>query len=77
MVRSASEEDETDYEHVRVQAGNATTMPTRGLSRNQSPTAPGGNNAFREQLDRNQGLRGGGAAVGSEEQDLAYQRPVR
>ncbi|KAK5100755.1 hypothetical protein LTR24_000901 [Lithohypha guttulata] len=77
MVRSVSEEDETDYEHVRVGAGNVNTMPTGELSRNQSPTAPGGSNAFREQLNRNQSSRGGVGAVGSEEQDLAYQRPVR
>lgn len=74
MVRSVSE-DETDYEHVRARAGNVTTMPTSGLSRNQSPSAPSGSNAFREQLNRNQSLRGG--TMGSEEEDLAYQKPVR
>jgi len=72
MVRSGSDEDETDYEHVRVQAG-VTKMPAQGLSRGETPTTPGGSNEFREQLNRNDNMRGPGA----KEQDLAYQQPGR
>lgn len=70
MARQTSDDD-TDYEHVRAQAGT-TKMPAQGLSRGGSPTTPGGSNAFREQINRNDSLRGV-----SGEGDLAYQRPVR
>lgn len=76
-VSGRGSDDDTDYEHVRMKAGNVTTLPSAGLSRSQmeSPTSAGdGNNAFRQQVNRNESLR---VVGGADEQDLAYQRPVR
>lgn len=73
MVRSGSDEDETDYENARAQAGVQSNVPAAGLTRTGDgmPTTPGGGNAFREQLGRNQTMR-----TVSGEGDLAYQRPM-
>lgn len=52
-------DDDTDYDQVRKQAGHAM-MPSEGLSKAQPYNSidAGASNVFREQLDRNHGMRG-------------------
>lgn len=67
---SPGSEEDTDYEHIRR---TGAPMPAEKLSKTGQSvdvTSVGGN-AFRQQLDRNQNLRG------ADEQDLAFQRPIR
>ena len=74
--RGSPSDDDTDYEQVRMKMGATTTtsMPSQGLPRQTSnPQATGENNQFRDQLDRNQSMR----AVVQDEQDVAFQKPVR
>lgn len=68
--------DDTDYDYVRVKAGQAPKpLPSERLygSSGSSPTYNA--NAFREQVDKNQEARGGRGE--RDEQDLGYPRAVR
>lgn len=67
---SRGSDEDTDYEHVRVKAGNVTTLQTDSPSRSNN-ASPIGENAFRQQVERNVSMRGG------DEQDLTQQRSLR
>lgn len=71
-LRSRGSDDDTDYEHVRMKTAQASSMPAETIARVGSPPAGRTSNGFREQIERNQSLRDGG-----DEQDLAYQRPMK
>lgn len=72
-ISPAMSPDDTDYEHVRPMARDSTTMPAERLptSRGSSPASTG-SNVFRNQLDKNREAR-----IVQDEDDLAYQRPMR
>ena len=71
-LRSGGSDDDMDYEHVRVKAGNITTMPSETLTRDGSPKTGTDNNAFRQQVQRNESFR-----TGQDDSDLAHQKPTR
>lgn len=67
---SRGSDEDTDYEHVRVKGGNVSTFQ-RGSSSRSNDENPNGDNAFRQQVERNLTMRGG------DEQELTQQRPMR
>lgn len=67
---SPGSDEDTDYEHVRRNAGGSLPVEKFSKPGASAEVTPMGN-AFRDQIDRNQGLRGGA----HDEQDLAFQRP--
>lgn len=66
-------EDDTDYDHARMKAGNTLSAPGEGPVRSQKniPTNIGGNNPFRAQIEQNQTMRT------VTDGDLAHQRPLK